>query len=202
MHVAHAQLSTHLEQLGRLKFIRTAAQRTDHSISLRQRHERALNHARSGQRPFCEDAHPGCRLSRTVRSCAARCSRACRPLREFNVAGARTMLWFKVRRPTFGPSAGAFPPRAASTCRTSPFIVWVIRCVPEFEKRWNCIRQTARAFITASLIARSKCCDPSSTAQNIGTCLPDETAHTTGDQWFMSSAGTQGQPKFREIFRP
>jgi hypothetical protein len=30
MHVAHAQLSTNLEQLGRLKFIRTAAQRTDH----------------------------------------------------------------------------------------------------------------------------------------------------------------------------
>jgi hypothetical protein len=116
MHVAHAQLSTNLEQLGRLKFIRTARSAPIiESISLRQRHERTVNHARFGQRPFCEEVHPGCRLTRTVRSCAARCSRASRPLREFNVAGARTMLWFEVRRPTFGPSAGAFPPSAVSS---------------------------------------------------------------------------------------
>src|ERR1700677_398870 len=45
-----------------------------------------------------------------VRSFAARCGHASRPLREFNVAYARTMLSFKVRVRRFGPSHGAFAP--------------------------------------------------------------------------------------------
>ena len=40
------------------------------------------------------------------------------------------------------------------------------------------------------------------TAVSIGTCLLDETAHTTGGQRFMSSVGIQGQPKFRVFLRP
>jgi hypothetical protein len=63
------------------------------------------------------------------------------------------------------------------------------------------LANTVKSHDNARLIIRNKCWDPSSTADTIGTCLLDETAHTTGDPRFMPSVGIQEQPKFREIFR-